>query len=1397
MKLNQTAKRIICLVLSVLLVAGTATPAFASTNTTEEKNKVLAEIVASIDTNHKNAEEAVKIHLAQAATPAMVSAEELLATTDADVNEILGVIDVVVKDADARLTAGCANSDEALFVYNNVATLQTSAQQLNETAKADLATAQANLVAAQTAYDEAAALSAAEKDEIEAQLEIAKVAVSEAEAVLEITVNKLEAVEDVLAKAAADVDAWKAEAQNALDAAAAYLEESNAQLDAALAALATENGEFVAAVDTFKTQSEEFATSVKTLANKIEDAKTKDAALNALYAEYEAVLVAYETALADFSAVVGAECLTYEDAVDAKEELEKAKDAAAETVSKIEKEIATLKENIEKNGILKAGKEAERVFPAAELERVETLMAQTTEGAETERASATKALALWIIEEYLASADAEIVWCDATHNTEYGKTTGEGFEVGFFVVLVKDENGEKKVDNRYGFALEDGVVNIYEMKGTAPDIVTYNNEKYVLYEDPNGKYIDVDGVRKEVISKETTDGAKLHVVEKWVDEDVFYAYDHEVVDDEDAEPNSLKVQYEGIEIPFGSLEKDNGKYVAEFKLGGLITFVLASKNVSNEWEITIHDVDFDTCKRNHTTWTLFNPAKPIGHADACWLGQECDYSYKRDVKETLSSKYITVEYPDKTMISYNGESYKLLSDDKYEESFYIIVGEEKVDIVVSRDNDGKIVAYGYCKDEDRSEDRPVTDVERGGDADTVFTFGDKVNNSDKLHADKQAVVVAIDAEINKLKELIEKDTQSVETKELELELAILERDLAIAKYDQAIKTFEELALDAKYASFKEKDLGVLAVLPKNIEEFVNLSNIESLEDITALVNAIAVINNKDAGVEEKINAYGVVASYIPGLDAIIPDITSVDFWWSVATGKFWDTELGKLFTPGSYQYNYFMAWLDAFVSKVKVIESGIKVVDEARKTITAGLNIIYAGAELSDVAIQTMIEKIKNEALSGTVAALMITVDMVEVSDEMVNALYAQVSDLRTKVSVAEAQLETAKARLAELEYQNPGQADLDAAKASLEAANANYNALVAKLANVEAYIAQAEGYKATAQAQYNELLAFETPAAPGEGPEELPTPEVDSPAEEGEGPVVPPTPGVEYVAYTVKFVSEGVVLSEQTVEAGTAAVAPETAPTKAADENYTYTFAGWDVDFSNVTSDLVVTAQFNAEGILPGEGEGTVELPTPALTHTVTYVINGEEVVVEVAEGEEPVAPEVEEEIVVDGVAYRFVRWAERYVEETGATVLEAVYEEVTPVEPEVPSEPETPVAPTPAPVAPEQTTTTTPVIYYAPAPVVEEVVEAEVEEVVEEVVENVVTNNEITIQDEVVEIVDEETPLADGVTEIVEEEVPLAANKEEENEVAPVVTAVAGTATVAAAGGVGFVFFRKRKFF
>ncbi len=72
--------------------------------------------------------------------------------------------------------------------------------------------------------------------------------------------------------------------------------------------------------------------------------------------------------------------------------------------------------------------------------------------------------------------------------------------------------------------------------------------------------------------------------------------------------------------------------------------------------------------------------------------------------------------------------------------------------------------------------------------------------------------------------------------------------------------------------------------------------------------------------------------------------------------------------------------------------------------------------------------------------------------------------------------------------------------------------------------------------------------------------------------------------SYTVTFKNwDGTQLKTETVVHGNAATAP-VSPEREADVWYTYTFSGWDTDFSNITGDTVVTATYTSEATVAGK---------------------------------------------------------------------------------------------------------------------------------------------------------------------------------------------------------------------
>ena len=68
---------------------------------------------------------------------------------------------------------------------------------------------------------------------------------------------------------------------------------------------------------------------------------------------------------------------------------------------------------------------------------------------------------------------------------------------------------------------------------------------------------------------------------------------------------------------------------------------------------------------------------------------------------------------------------------------------------------------------------------------------------------------------------------------------------------------------------------------------------------------------------------------------------------------------------------------------------------------------------------------------------------------------------------------------------------------------------------------------------------------------------------------------------YTVKWVDgNGNVMKTDTVLEGAAAIPPTEIPTKKATDKYTYTFSGWDTDYSKITKDTTIVAWFTAKEI-------------------------------------------------------------------------------------------------------------------------------------------------------------------------------------------------------------------------
>lgn len=134
------------------------------------------------------------------------------------------------------------------------------------------------------------------------------------------------------------------------------------------------------------------------------------------------------------------------------------------------------------------------------------------------------------------------------------------------------------------------------------------------------------------------------------------------------------------------------------------------------------------------------------------------------------------------------------------------------------------------------------------------------------------------------------------------------------------------------------------------------------------------------------------------------------------------------------------------------------------------------------------------------------------------------------------------------------------------------------------------------------------------------------------------------YIDYTVKFVNEnGDVLSEKTYHYGDTAEQPAT-PTKAADNTYTYQFAGWDKAVTAVDGDVTYTATYDKTFI----------------EYTVTFKNYDDSVLSEKTYhyGDTVTVPSNPEKPTDDTYYYEFAGWSPEVTTVSGNVVYVATYD-------------------------------------------------------------------------------------------------------------------------------------------
>ena len=136
--------------------------------------------------------------------------------------------------------------------------------------------------------------------------------------------------------------------------------------------------------------------------------------------------------------------------------------------------------------------------------------------------------------------------------------------------------------------------------------------------------------------------------------------------------------------------------------------------------------------------------------------------------------------------------------------------------------------------------------------------------------------------------------------------------------------------------------------------------------------------------------------------------------------------------------------------------------------------------------------------------------------------------------------------------------------------------------------------------------------------------------------------------SYEVTFINEdSTVLKTESVNYGSAATAPTTDPTKADDTMYEYTFIGWNVEFDEITSDLLVRAMYERN------------------LHTYAVTFNdadGTEIEVQNIEyGMDALAPQNPYKPADGSNAYEFTGWDTNFTNVTSDLTVTATYTAVS----------------------------------------------------------------------------------------------------------------------------------------
>lgn len=659
-------------------------------------------------------------------------------------------------------------------------------EQGKEALEAQHAETEAALDAAKQQQEKAAAALELAKQEYEA----AKTQSEEAQAA---AMEKLLAAQEELAKAEQGTAAAKqavdavAEAlngiQNAVDQAQentgalvedlkAGLEESKEELKAAVENLTQATDEIKENTETLITELENLQASAEKFEESVGTAKTTEEKVLDMRADYEEAMKALEAAQAAYNALVA-----------------EGGDVSDEDIQKLSNAIDAAKAIAAE---MKTAADAYETEAAKSYEKNLQILG-SNEASPEEKAAAEKAVAGTLVGK---QANGQTVrWVEADETT-YGKS-----ESGFYVVL----NDKGVVVGRYGYKVENGALNVYEMTSSGS---VYSVEL-------NGVETVIDTTKTEIEIKDAEGNTVTIYKDGETGNNYYYKEECEVVD----VVKVTKVNNENITLTYD----EQGKYVTGFNYTISVPF-LGSFDiplvVNDNGSINVGDLDFiksSTVKNIIQGWNL------------------------SEMFPTVKEEYKTV---DGTKLEVKDGRYFLGET----EVFFDAEGNGyfKKDAGVTESSDSKNLTY-TMGDVSNSDSAAAYNEKK----EAAIT---KLNEANTALSQAQNDYNAAETQYNKLQAELDKKAQA-EAKDLEVVVSGSSIGGSLDSFIPGLgNIFDNIFGD------NETTVGNLADLPVSIDELVNIEDFQDSEKQKELLEAMQNIGS--GGISSMTALYQLV-----GLDA--------------------------------------------------------------------------------------------------------------------------------------------------------------------------------------------------------------------------------------------------------------------------------------------------------------------------------------------------------------------------------------------------------------------------------------------------------------------------------------------------------------------------------------------------